>query len=284
MNINFVYLIRIANAKPRLLLTILCLTSLFSNAQKNSKTKTPELIVIGTVHFPTKNINTDTIYKILENLKPDLILMESDKTNFNSDFTFKNTYDENEWNAVLKYKTNFKNTLFRPIEFEGRNDYRRQNGIQNTDAVFNEINTLDSLNILSAKHKKIWSRFIELSNSLNELDNSPLKEINSNATANLVSERQFYQYRKLKEIVDENDQFAQLKIETATKETISLRELYKRYCHFEELRNRTIIDNILKWKAQFPDKKIVVLIGFYHKYFLVNELKWKQAEHHFELK
>lgn len=268
----------------RILPIILCLTSLFSNAQIDNKKKKTELIVIGTVHFPTKKINMDTIYRVLENLKPDMILMESDMTNFNSDFTFKKTYDENEWNAILKYKTNFKNTLFRPIEFEGRNNYRKQNGIQNSDAVVNEINTLDSLNLLSLKHKKIWSRFIELSNSLNELDNSSLREINSIATSNLVNERQFYQYQKLNEIVEENDKFIKLKIETANKDNISFRELYNRYCYFETLRNRTIVDNILKWKTQYPDKKIVVLIGFYHKYFLVNELKWKQKEYNFELK
>lgn len=268
----------------RLLIITFCLNSLLFNAQINNKKQKTELTIIGTVHFPTKNINKDTIYSILENLKPDIILMESDMTNFNSDFTFKNTYDENEWNAIVKYRTNFKNTLFRPIEFEGRNDYRKQNGIQNSDVVLNEINVLDSLNILSEKHKKIWYRFVELSNSLNELDNNSLKEINSISTENLVRERQFYQYQKLKEIVDENDEFAKLKIETATKDSISFRELYKRYCYFEELRNRTIIDNVLKWKNKYPNKKIVVLIGFYHKYFLVNELKWKQKENNFEMK
>lgn len=262
----------------------LFLNSLLFNAQAGNKQQKTELIIIGTVHFPTKQINEDTIYSILENLKPDLILMESDMTNFNPDFTFKNTYDENEWNAVVKYRANFKNTLFRPIEFEGRNNYRKENGIQNPDVVLNEINVLDSLNILPEKHKKIWNRFIELSNSLNELDNNSLKEINSVATENLVRERQFYQYQKLKEIVDENDQFTKLKVETANKDSISLRELYKRYCYFEELRNRTIIDNVLKWKNKYPNKKIVVLIGFYHKYFLVNELKWKQKENNFELK
>lgn len=268
----------------KLLMITFCITSLGCNAQVNNKKQKTELIIIGTVHFPTEHINEDTIYTILEKLKPDLILMESDMINFNSDFTFKNTYDENEWNAVVKYRTNFRNTLFRPIEFEGRNNYRKQNGIQNMDVVLNEINTLDSLNMLSEKHTKIWHRFIELSDALNGLDNHSLKAINSIATENLVRERQFYQYQKLKEIVDENDKFVQLKIEIAPKEFISYRELYERYCYFEELRNRTIIDNILKWETQYPNKKIVVLIGFYHKYFLVNELKWKQKANHFELK
>lgn len=267
-----------------LLIITFCLTSIFGKAQLNNQKKKAELIIIGTVHFPTKKINKDTIYSVLENLKPDLILMESDMTNFNSDFTFKNTYDENEWNAVLKYKTNYKTTLFRPMEFEGRNNYRKENGIQNPDVVLNEINVLDSLNILSKKYKESWNRYIELSNSLNELDNNSLRELNSISTDNLVRERQFYQYQKLKEIVDENEQFLKLKIETAAKDSISLRELYKRYSYFEELRNRTIIDNILKWKSKYPNKKIVVLIGFYHRYFLVNELKWKQNKYDFELK
>ncbi|RYG19088.1 MAG: hypothetical protein EOO07_07565, partial [Chitinophagaceae bacterium] len=142
------------------LIIALCLTPFFVTAQtSNNKSKT-ELTIIGTVHFPTKQINKDTIYAVLENLKPDLILMESDMTNFNSDFTFKSTYDENEWNAIAKYKSNFKNTLFRPIEFEGRNNYRKEQGIQNPDVVLIEINDLDSLNKLSEKHKKIWARFI----------------------------------------------------------------------------------------------------------------------------
>jgi hypothetical protein len=268
----------------KLITLTLFLSSLIYNAQIINNKQKAELIVIGTVHFPTKQINKDTIYSVLENLKPDVILMESDMTNFNSDFTFKNTYDENEWNAVIKYRNNFKNTLVRPIEFEGRNKYRKDNGIQNPDVVLNEINVLDSLNILREKHKKIWSRFIDLSNSLNESDNKSLKDINSVSTENLVRERQFYQYQKLKEISDENDEFAKLKVETASRDSISFRELYRRYCYFEELRNRTIIDNILKWKEKYPNKKIVVLIGFYHKYFLVNELKWKQKEYNFELK
>jgi hypothetical protein len=170
------------------------------------------------------------------------------------------------------------------MEFEGRNNYRKENGIQNPDVVLNEINVLDSLNILSEKHKKIWHKFIELSTYLNELENNSLKEINSISTENLVRERQFYQYQKLKEIIDENDEFAKLKTRTTSKESISFRELYKRYCYFEELRNRTIIDNILKWKNKYPNKKIVALIGFYHKYFLINELKWKQKEYNFNLK
>lgn len=268
----------------KLLLITFVLISLCCNAQLNNKKQKPELIVIGTVHFPTKNINKDTIYTILENLKPDIILMESDMTNFNSDFTFKNTYDENEWNAIVKYRNNFPTVLCRPIEFEGRNEYRKQNGIQNPDLVLNEINVLDSLNILSEKHKKIWLRFIELSNDLNELDNKSLKEINSISTENVVKERQFYQYQKLKEIADENEKFTKLKTQTVNKDSISFRELYDRYCYFEELRNRTMIENILKWKNKYPNKKIVVLTGFYHKYFLVNELKWKQKENNFELK
>lgn len=261
-----------------------CLASLFCNAQINDKKQKTEIIIIGTVHFPTKQINSDTIYSVLENLKPDIILMESDISNFNSDFTFKKTYDENEWNAIVKYRANHKNTLFRPMEFEGRNTYRAQNGIQNPDVVLNEINVLDSLNILSAKHKKIWNRFIDLSNSLNELDNSSLKELNTNSTDNLVKERQFYQYQKLKEIVDENNEFSKLKIEIAAKDSISFKELYKRYSYFEELRNRTIVDNILKWKNKYPNKRIIALIGFYHRYFLINELKWKQKKDSFELK
>jgi len=37
-----------------------------------------EVIVLGTVHFPTPTFNADSLYDTLETLRPDLILFEID--------------------------------------------------------------------------------------------------------------------------------------------------------------------------------------------------------------
>ena len=50
-----------------------------------------------------------------------------------------------------------------------------------------------------------------------------------------------------------------------------------------DTRNRAMAQNILKQIANHPNKKIVVLNGYYHRYYLIEELKPYQAEYEFVL-
>lgn len=49
---------------------LLCVISISCNQQASKN----QLLILGTVHFPTNEISSDSIYTILEKYNPDLIL------------------------------------------------------------------------------------------------------------------------------------------------------------------------------------------------------------------
>jgi len=257
------------------------------NAQQkpDRSESTKELYIIGSVHSPTKNVNADTITTILERIKPTLILIEADHHVFDENYDFKKTYDGNEWNAILRYKKSHPNTKFRPFEIEDRNQLRKEIGIYSEAGfIYNKIYDLDSLNILTSSQSRIWNRSMFLSDSLSLIDNQMIQQLNSEATDNLVEERQFYSYKKIKEIVDKQKLFSERKIPGSNGDSLTVKEYFKRYSNFEQLRNYKMSENILKWIRETEEKKIVVLVGYYHRFSLINHLKYKQKDVGFEIK
>ncbi|WP_346237451.1 hypothetical protein ABDK00_000030 [Niabella insulamsoli] len=90
--------------------------------------------IIGTNHFPSKKFNADTLYNILEKLKPDIILLELDSAlfanTFDSNFKLKYRSKETEPNAAAQYKQRYPQTVISYFEFENRDAYRKEQGIR----------------------------------------------------------------------------------------------------------------------------------------------------------
>jgi len=240
-----------------------------------------ELTILGTVHSPTLLVNADTIYSAIVKTKPDIILLELDSSFFTKSFQLKEMYDENEINATVKYLNKNKKCVLRPFDFEGRNAYRPKMGIQNSDKILKRIGIMYYTNSLSAASRDIWKRFTDLTDTIDTISKKDLQTINSIATDNLVCERQFYQYKKLKEIIKSKKEFLNNFDFTSKGDSITLEEVFNRYAYFEELRNRTMVENILKIIKQNPKKRIMVLTGFYHRDFLLTELKFKEIAYNF---
>ncbi len=248
------------------------------------KSRETELIILGTVHFPTKSVNTDTIYSVIKKVRPDIILLELDSSFFTNNFQLKQLYDENEIQATDKYIKENKNCLIRPFDFEGRNKYRVEMGFLNSDKVIKLLNVMYYTNNLNKAESSIWKYFQRLTDSLDLISKKSLDTINSMTTDNLVCERQFYQYKKLKEIINSKEEFLNAFEKSNRGDTLTYREIFNRYAYFEELRNRVMVDNILKFIKQNPRKRILVLTGFYHRYFLLTELNFKAAIHNILIK
>lgn len=79
--------------------TFLILLLIFRSYGQQEKT---EVIVIGSIHQEVPNFNSETLYKILDQIKPDIILIEMDSSFFTKDFQFKFSSKENEQNATEK--------------------------------------------------------------------------------------------------------------------------------------------------------------------------------------
>ncbi|MCC9136782.1 hypothetical protein ACFSKU_10240 [Pontibacter silvestris] len=69
-----------------LLMTLFTLLIAFYSFGQQKET---EITVIGTIHQAASNFNPDTLYEILERIKPDIILIEIDSSFFTEDFRFK---------------------------------------------------------------------------------------------------------------------------------------------------------------------------------------------------
>jgi hypothetical protein len=244
--------------------------------------QTSNVTIIGTVHYPSKQFDADTLLSILEKIKPDIILLELDSGLFNKTFDaqYRLMYasKENEPIAVSRYIALHPATKAGPFDFENRDTYRRSLGIKQAQTQIEKL--LDSLYIhkqLNKRQTKIVKEYYGLTEDLNSYVNASAKSFNNVNTDNLARRRQHYQHREIKKVIDQRNEFIQRFVTTSSGVTISWREAYKNLSDFWDLRNKTMAQNIIRIANKYPGK-IVVLTGFFHRYYLLGETK-QQAKH-----
>jgi hypothetical protein len=239
------------------------------------KTEKPtEIIVVGTQHHPVPNFNSDTLFNILEDVKPDYILREIDSSFFTSDFRHKSTLNSNEGMASEKYVKKHPTTKLRPFGFEGRNEYRINIGSRPTDGLTTALlDSLNKANLLSASEAEIYNKFQALLEPLKVLASKSPENFNNPTTDSICEERQHYQYKMLAKITNVRDEFATHFHTKPNGQKISYRDGYQLAGDFWDLRNQTMAKNIMRIAEQNKGKRIVVTTGFMHRYYLLKELK-----------
>ena len=239
------------------------------------------MILLGTVHQPVQNFTPDSLYNILVKIKPDLILFEVDSSFFTKEFDFKKTWGSNENIATVKYMNNF-NVDVRPYEFTGRNEYRKRIGARPTDSKALEL--LDSLyrnNQLNFLDKKIYQNFLEANDTLNSFAYLGARAFNNPETDKAAEIRQKYHYKELLNIMSQYPIFSDTHYVKNDGDSISYFEGYKRAAEFWDLRNQTMAENILHFIKEYHGKKIIVLNGYFHRYYLNSLIKPKEEELNF---
>lgn len=246
--------------------------------------KQTELILLGTVHQSVDNFTPDSLYYLLERIDPDLILFEVDSSFFTTDFRFKKTWNSNENISTIKFMKNYDVDV-RPYEFTGRNEYRVKIGSRPTDS--KAVKLIDSLyraNLLNIQERKTYEEFINITDTLNSFAYLGAKAFNNAQTDSIAQIRQQYQYEKLLGIINDNPIFSSTFLIKKDGDSISYAEGYKRAGEFWVLRNQTMAENILHFVNQYRGKRIVVLNGYFHRYYLNSLLKPKQSEYDFIMK
>lgn len=250
---------------------IVLITLLFLSCKKE---KTTEIIVIGNLHKPAPNYNPEILFNILENIKPDFILHEVDSSFFTSDFKFNKPYNENEGLASKMYIKKYPATQLRPYEFEGRNEYRRNKGMRPTDRL--TLRLLDSLNKagnLTTTQAEIFNTYQALIEPLKVRAGKEPKYFNNPQTDSICEQRQYYQYQMVPKITNVRSEFSNRFLIKPDGNKISYRDGYQLWANFWDTRNQTMSKNILKIANLNKGKRIVVLTGFMHRYYLLKELK-----------
>lgn len=244
-----------------------------------SKTKTVKsnLLILGTLHSGGKKVNSESIYNVLVNFKPDIILLEVESDLFEKENILKSSFDgsdNNEFKAVLKYQKEHPNVQLKPAELENKNVFRKNLGIYSEAGfVFNKIYELDSLNKLNAKEKSILLKLDKYDNLVNKIANEDLSVMNSKYSDDTVDSLMYYQYHKTKEIVNNHPEFEKYRLVSSKKDTISFKNYFNNWADFEGTqRNEGIAKNVIKYYKTNPNKRIILLTGFKHRFFVRNYL------------
>ena len=74
-------------------------------------------------------------------------------------------------------------------------------------------------------------------------------------------------------ITNSREEFATKFITKPNGEKISYRDGYQLWANFWDLRNQTMAKNIMTISEKNKGKRIVVLCGFMHRYYILKELK-----------
>lgn len=253
---------------------VLMIFLLVSDLICQTQAQKTELIIIGNVHAPMPNYNSDSLLAILERLDPDIILHEIDSASFTADNKFKHASTENEQNATKKYIEKHPSVKIGPFEFEGRNEYRRHMGIKQSDEpTWKLLDSMYRSGMLKEDEANIVREYYRLTDSLTAIAHKTSYYFNNSYSDSISKLRQYYQHYKILEVVNHRDEFNQRFVETTTGKKITLREGYSRQCAFWDLRNQTMAKNILRVVDENPKKRIIVLTGFFHRYYLLTEIK-----------
>ena len=246
--------------------------------------------ITGTVHQPNKNYNADCLFEIISDFQPDLILVECDTAVYKNILKEYNRTEisfiakigrglgfgkaeENETRAVKKYKYLHSSVLIRPYDYEGRDAFHAKYHLQSApDTVLNSIQDLFVKNLLSPAHKAIWNEWLLINDTLEKYYLQIPFEINQPNIYRITQKRQQCQYQGINQIVWEDSSLKKY------------RELYNINADFWDTRNKAMAGHIGNFIKLFPEKRILVLTGFMHKYYLLNELSGKQKELNFRIK
>lgn len=231
-----------------------------------------EIYVIGNIHDSVTNYHPKVLFDILDNIKPDLILHEVDARGM-KEYEQDKSLKGNEITASNLYLKKYPATLRLPFDFENRNQYRKDKGMVPTDNL--SVKLIDSLyktKNLSPSEAVLYENYLNTTQALMKKAELSPENFNNKTTDRISEERQNAQYTGLLRIIENRKEFAERFVMKPDGAKISYRDGYRLMSGFWDLRNKTMARNIYDTAVKHPHKKIVVLTGFLHRYYLLKEL------------
>ncbi|MBG8555945.1 hypothetical protein [Hymenobacter guriensis] len=231
-----------------------------------------QVVIVGTVHKATRRFTPDSVARILQRVQPDLILVELDSSFFTADFELRRPSRENEALGVALYRQQHPVPM-RPFDYEGRNDFHRQHGLLTKPGeVLALLDGLYKQRRLTPAQGTILDRYYQLTDSANRTSARTPYAINQPAVYALIARRQHMQYQELNAVVQARPELAEY------------HAFYQLNADFWDTRNQAMAAHILTHIRQHRAQRIVVLVGHFHKYYLLRELAARQQAEGFELR
>jgi hypothetical protein len=259
---------------------ILILLQFYFNGYCQIDTSKTEIIIIGTIHTGNKYFNHNTLYKLLDSLNPDIILKEYNQV-YKPVFGLKTatflkiinpsieqltlqTFSKRNKNIIiLPYDTTFQNHNTKKNQKKAEY-YARKGYIKEEARIESEV--FDRLQIAT----KEYLDSIYLSNYITKRNN--YYTLIADKKLGEINDPQFY--NTAKELYKDDEEMIAPLIKKYLKDTALSKEYENKLLFWNERNNYMArqIENISKLN---PKKRIIVLTGLNHKYFLVNKLSTK---------
>lgn len=244
-----------------------------------------EVYILGTVHFETDKIKRDDFYHFLDNISPDIILYESDTKTVRrmlkrTDFFWQCMSAFKKGNKVEsfiahRYLKNHPECKVLPYEWEKRDSYQLRNNLSNrTSELINSVLRLERENRLSRQQSSVVKNYLEVNKAYWQISRNAkqIADFNNENTDDLIRERQLYVYKYLPEIAKRREDLEEFD------------DFIPIHMNYWDTRNKAMVENILNQIKRYPNKRIVVLTGFSHHYYLMDELKQYQTEFNFSIR
>lgn len=252
-----------------------------NNGLTNNTTYTSEVLIIGTVHRGNPQISAKSLLRLLEKEKPDIIFIESDTVPVvtcknNNVFGLEIASKLGIWRpsieqrAVQRFVKRNKDVCIIPYDTVFARKAHVKNFEGHTENIFNRLDSLFEGGFMAEQDRERYERFLNLTSFFyRELFEKDLKIINDKA------------------LVDSSRQMTKMKAMILPEFTATYipeeKSWLKESLAFDDKRNQFMGRYLLKSIAGVQSKKIIVLTGLLHKYYLLDYLDPHEQELQFRL-
>ena len=266
-------------------LVLLC-ASLNARTQDSLVT---DVILIGTKHTAHAGYHSDSLLKVVVNLKPDIILIEQDSVSgiFKTG-QFKPiprwikylsritgwSKNEIEGNMIHKFHRAFPNLIIKPFDVALNGHEREKNRKE-----FIKLEKEFEVAMSKAYENKEMSQYRanvhltreQLHTQMSKRLYSVLQEFNTDSTIGITRQINTLEESHFKALVDS---------------VSSLQPFSKRVyqiLEYLQLRDKVMVQQIQRYISAYSGRRIVVISGFFHRYYQIDHLAPKREEMNFRL-
>ena len=220
-----------------------------------------EIVVVGTVHEATAKYTARDLLLILQKVRPDVVLYEYPADMMTPDFEFKSVDKGSlEQEAALEYVKQ-SGAKIRPYDIDGRNVYyARTNFFARQKQCNEELDARVDAKKLSPEALGILDLLQAANARRDALRLSNPRDINSFRSDAAIDEKQWMMNQGIPEIV------------RLTPELSGCETFWDQSRAYWVRRNNEMVRNIRRLADEFAGKRLVVLCGFEHRYYLRSHL------------
>ena len=248
-----------------------------------------DVIIIGVKHSPSPSFNSDSLFKVVANLKPDVILVEQDSVSstFKSGvfkpfpdwvMSLRRTFGWGkrgvEYNFLHKYYHDFPKVIIKPMDVAFNGTDRKKY----IDEYLQLEEDLD-VAISAAYDRKEMSDYqsnVHLARKQLEAFAAAriygsLQDINADSTTEAIRQLEMLENVHFKALVDS----------VPSLQVFSSR--VHKQLQLAKFRDEEMVQQILRYIQEYRGKRIVVVVGVLHRYYQLDKLAPKRDQLNFKI-